>query len=85
MANRARPTRLKREKEKARVERRKEKVVRRQESKVRRANAPRRQGGFDPDIAGIVPGPQAPVDPLLAEFLEEESKQESGENETEGT
>lgn len=71
MANRARPTRLKREKEKARVEKRKEKDARRAEAKERRANAPRRRGDFDPDIAGIVPGPQPPVDPLLAEFFEE--------------
>lgn len=61
MVNRARPTRLKREKEKARQERQKEKVVRREESKVRRANAPPRDGEVDPDIAGIVPGPQPPL------------------------
>ena len=73
MANRARPTRLKREKEKARIERRKEKDVRRAEAKERRAHAPRRDDAYDPDIAGIVPGPQAPVDPLLAEFLSEQS------------
>jgi hypothetical protein len=60
MANRARPTRLKREKEKARQERQKEKFARREEAKVRRATAPSRESGEDPDIAGIVPGPQAP-------------------------
>lgn len=81
MANRARPTRLKREKEKARIEKRKEKDARRAETKERRAHAPRRDDNYDPDIAGIVPGPQAPVDPLLAEFLREEA--EAGENETE--
>jgi hypothetical protein len=81
MANRARPTRLKREKEKARIEKRKEKDARRVEAKERRAHAPRRDDNYDPDIAGIVPGPQAPVDPLLAEFLREEA--EEGETETE--
>jgi len=81
MANRARPTRLKREKEKARIEKRKEKDARRIEAKERRAHAPRRDDNYDPDIAGIVPGPQAPVDPLLAEFLREEA--EEGESETE--
>jgi len=81
MANRARPTRLKREKEKARIEKRKEKDARRVEAKERRAHAPRRDDNYDPDIAGIVPGPQAPVDPLLAEFLREEA--EAGETETE--
>ena len=79
MANRARPTRLKREKEKARIEKRKEKDARRAEAKERRANAPRRDSGYDPDIAGIVPGPQAPVDPLLAEFLNQESDQDETE------
>ena len=79
MANRARPTRLKREKEKARIEKRKEKDARRLQAKARRANAPRRDGDFDPDIAGIVPGPQAPVDPLLAEFLQEETEQDETE------
>jgi hypothetical protein len=69
MANRARPTRLKREKEKARVERRKEKDVRRQQAKVRRANAPRRDGDVDPDLAGIVAGPQ-PLPDELAEVLD---------------
>jgi hypothetical protein len=70
---RARPTRLKREKEKARIERRKEKDARRQQAKVRRATAPRRDGEIDPDIAGIVPGPQ-PLPEELAEVLENEEE-----------
>jgi len=54
--NRGRPTRLKREKEKARIERRQEKEARR-EAKKHQPPA-RRNGSEDPDIAGIVPGPQ---------------------------
>jgi len=49
----------KRERERARAERQKEKAARREEAKVRRANSPGHSGGEDPDIAGIVPGPQA--------------------------
>jgi hypothetical protein len=64
---------LKREKEKARIERRKEKDVRRQQAKQRRATAPRREGDYDPDIAGIVPGPQ-PLPEELAEVLENEEE-----------
>ena len=59
MANRSRPTAMKREREKARMERQKQKAARRLESAARRASTPTRQGGEDPDIAGIRPGPQA--------------------------
>jgi hypothetical protein len=58
--NRARPTQLKRERERAKLERRKEKEAKRAEAKARRAVGPRPAGGEDPDIAGIVPGPQPP-------------------------
>ena len=60
--NRSRPTQLKRERERAKLERRKEKDARRAEAKARRASEPRRAGAEDPDIAGIVPGPQPPRD-----------------------
>jgi hypothetical protein len=63
MARNSRPSFQKRAKEKARQDRRKEKDVRRAESKERRATAGPRTGE-DPDIAGIVPGPQ----PLPPEF-----------------
>ena len=75
MVNRARPTRQKREKEKARQERHQQKLVRREESKVRRATAPPRLDGEDPDLAGIRPGPQPPLEgmePLEDEEAEEE-------------
>jgi hypothetical protein len=63
MANRSRPTLLKREKEKARAERQKQKEARRSETKARRAAAgPKRADGVDPDIAGITPGPQPPAE-----------------------
>jgi hypothetical protein len=58
MAVRGPMGRGKRERERARAERHKEKAARREEAKVRRANAPGHAGGEDPDIAGIVPGPQ---------------------------
>lgn len=58
MVNRARPTQNKRERERAKQERQKEKAVRRAEAKVRRSQVGPRPPGEDPDIAGIVPGPQ---------------------------
>lgn len=56
------PSVNKRQKERQRQERQKEKAARkklRQEEKRDRAQAP---DGVDPDIAGIVPGPQPRVD-----------------------
>ena len=44
--------------ERARQERQQEKLRRRDEAKARRANSAHAAGGEDPDIAGIVPGPQ---------------------------
>lgn len=64
MAKSSRPTIQKRQKEKARQERKREKEARRLEAKERKANAPQRDDGEDPDIAGIVPGPQ----PLPPQF-----------------
>jgi hypothetical protein len=58
MASRPKVTHQKRARERARQERQQEKLRRRDEAKVRRANAPATPGGEDPDIAGIVPGPQ---------------------------
>ena len=58
----AKPSQQKRARERARQERQKEKELRRQENKARRAAAgPRPEGEEDPDIAGIVPGPQPPL------------------------
>jgi len=58
VANRTRPTLEKRAKERARQEKRKQKEERRATAKAQRAQNPRAAGGEDPDIAGIVPGPQ---------------------------
>jgi len=71
MVNRSRPTQAKRAREKALIEKRQQKSARRQDAKVRRPG-PRQPGETDPDIAGIVPGPQ-PHPFLDDEELEEES------------
>ena len=59
MANRARPTLQKRQKERERQQRQKDKEARRLEANERRQNAPEKTSNDDPDIAGIVAGPQA--------------------------
>lgn len=51
--------RSKRDRERARQDRQKQKTARREEAKERRAHTPSAPPGVDPDIAGIVPGPQA--------------------------
>ena len=68
MANRSRPSQQKRHKERARQEKQKMKFERRQEAKIGRATSgPRQPGDIDPDIAGIVPGPQPPRDDQIPE------------------
>lgn len=59
MANHPKVSAQKRARERARQERQKEKTARRGEAKDRKTSAPRPGGDVDPDIAGIVPGPQA--------------------------
>jgi hypothetical protein len=54
----SRPTQNKRARERARQERQKDKQARRLEAKSRKANGQPAAPGEDPDIAGIVPGPQ---------------------------
>lgn len=54
----SRPTQNKRARERARQEKQQQKAARRLESKERKALRPEATGGEDPDIAGIVPGPQ---------------------------
>jgi hypothetical protein len=58
MAKSTRPTANKRAREKARLDRQKEKERRRVEIREKKASMPAREGGEDPDIAGIVAGPQ---------------------------
>jgi hypothetical protein len=58
MANRTKVTQQKRARERAKQERQQEKSRRREEAKMRKGSGPQRDGSDDPDIAGIVPGPQ---------------------------
>ena len=51
----------KREKEKNRTQKRQEKEAKREQRKLERANRVVTDGE-DPDIAGIVPGPQPPLE-----------------------
>lgn len=61
MAQRSRPTVIKRQREQARIAKRKDKDARRAErSRQSRAASPA-QTDIDPDIAGIQPGPQPPA------------------------
>jgi len=53
----------KRQKELARLEKRKEKDLKKDEKKREKENrGPRQEGEEDPDIAGIIPGPQPPLE-----------------------
>jgi len=75
MANKGRTSFAKRQKEIARQERAREKAAKRVERKeTKDKDGPRAAGEVDPDIAGIVPGPQ----PLPYDILEgeEQPKQE---------
>jgi hypothetical protein len=62
MAQNARPTAAKREREKALAERRKFKEARRRDSKESKALSSRGSDGEDPDIAHIKLGPQPLAD-----------------------
>lgn len=53
---------LKRQKERQRQERQREKQIEKEARKRAKAEKPDGPAGEDPDIAGIVPGPQPPVD-----------------------
>jgi hypothetical protein len=48
----------KRSKEKMRQEKQSKKALNRQQRKLARKDAPPRIPGYDPDLAGIIPGPQ---------------------------
>ncbi|MGE0679706.1 MAG: hypothetical protein AB7P69_02195 [Candidatus Binatia bacterium] len=78
MPNKGRPTRQKRDKERARQQKQRDKALHRLEAKQQKAQAgPRSEGGEDPDIAGIRPGPQ----PLPAQWaLVQENEEPSGDN-----
>ncbi len=73
MANKGRTSFAKRQKEIARQERAREKAAKRVERKeAKDKEGPRGPAEVDPDIAGIVPGPQ----PLPYDLLEEEKEQQ---------
>jgi hypothetical protein len=54
----SRPTQHKRARERAKQEKQQAKAARRMEAKTRKTPGQGDSGGEDPDIAGIVPGPQ---------------------------
>lgn len=58
MAKPGRASQAKRGREKAKQEKRKEKLERRAVRKQEKTEGPRPDGVEDPDLAGIVPGPQ---------------------------
>jgi hypothetical protein len=68
MANKGRATFAKRQKEIARQERAREKAAKRAEREAAKVKLDREAAAEDPDIAGIVPGPQ----PLPYDLPEEE-------------
>jgi hypothetical protein len=78
MANRSRPSQQKRHKERARQEKQKMKAEKRLEAKTRHANTDPSNPGEDPDIAGIVPGPQPPREDQLL-FADEPETPETTE------
>jgi len=81
LATRGRPTQQKRQRERARQEQRKMKDVRRQDAKERKEAAPPRISGGDPDLEGMVAGPQ-PLNEWqvegLAAFEAEDADEEEG-------
>ena len=76
MAQRSRPTLMKREREKARMEKQKMKEARRADKPA--GGTPRAADGIDPDIAHIKPGPQPladwQIDPEEAEEKVDDDK-----------
>ena len=73
MANRGRPTQTKRQRERARMERQKMKENRRLEVRTKKSEAGPRPTDHDPDIAGMVAGPQE-MPEWQREFFDEEQK-----------
>ena len=62
MGTNGRPSINKRNREQARRDKAKEKIERRAQRALERQNRPETADGEDPDIAGIVPGPQPQSD-----------------------
>ena len=77
MAQRSRPTLMKREREKARMEKQKMKEARRADKPA--GGSPRAADGIDPDIAHIKPGPQPLADWQIELAEEAEAADETSE------
>lgn len=76
MANRTKVTQQKRARERAKQERQQEKTRRREEAKTNKTSSRPSDDGEDPDIAGIIPGPQpSPWNDEDLLPVEEESKE----------
>ena len=71
MANRSRQTFIKRQKERARQEKQRVKSERRLQRSTEKVKA-EAIGGEDPDIAGVVPGPQPQAWELMDVLTEDE-------------
>jgi hypothetical protein len=73
----SRPTQNKRARERARQEKQQQKAARRLDKARQGPNRTSSDGGEDPDIAGIVPGPQpSPWGEELEELVEEEQRED---------
>ena len=85
MANRGRATFAKRQREIQRQERAREKAAKRVEREATKIRVDRKTQPVDPDIAGIVPGPQARTYDLPEDFdkLGAEPTEEAAEGEEE--
>jgi hypothetical protein len=60
MAGHSKATATKRLRERAKMEKRKEKLLRQEARKKAKETNPRQEGDADPDLAGLIPGPQRP-------------------------
>jgi hypothetical protein len=81
MANRTKVTQQKRARERAKQERQQEKTRRREEAKNNKTPTTRSADGEDPDIAGIIPGPQPSPWGDEGEMPVEEEDEEAGSKE----
>jgi len=61
MAGNSKATATKRLRERAKADKRKEKMERRAARKMAKEASPERRDGVDPDLEGLVPGPQQPL------------------------
>ena len=62
MAANSKATAMKRVRERAKMEKRKEKALRQELRKTDKENNPQQEGDTDPDLTGMVPGPQPPIE-----------------------